>query len=231
MTLWPSDDLQDLPFLYPIYRKAQKWKRKNLIWFVFFFLILWISGLSLSFLLDSVESLHEGFCVFRPFPIALRKPAMHKALLCRHFQHFPAALRCHQQISAGSQTTWRHQAGPEGPLGLVKLQQECPWFRGNLRAYLVDAAESISRVSWMQGGKLSNAETISTKPFYHVGIFTISLELCNCHSTETWEPWWWAFLCWWIHRKNFCLILLFLLVSKQQWKLCSFQNFRGIFCV
>lgn len=74
MILWPSDDLQDLPFLSPTYRKAQKWERKNLIRFVLSFLILWKSGLSLPFLLDPMENLHEDIHVLSPFPTVLRKP-------------------------------------------------------------------------------------------------------------------------------------------------------------
>lgn len=45
----------------------------------------------------------------------------HKALLCQHLQHLPSGLRCHQQISAGSQTARRQQAGrPCRPTGIGK---------------------------------------------------------------------------------------------------------------
>lgn len=55
----------------PAYRKL----RKNLICFAFCFPILWKWGLSLLFLLDSMENLHEGVCVFSPFPTHITLPA------------------------------------------------------------------------------------------------------------------------------------------------------------
>ena len=164
--------------------------------------------------------------------------AAKKALLCQHFQHLPSALRCHQQISAGSQSASRQQAGPAEPPGLAKLQQECPWFRdatwGNLQAYLLHAAESISGVSWMQGGKLSHAETISTKPFlsrHHICFLTgiVKLPQYQKPGSPTDRLF---FADWYIGETSLlCFTLLFSLVSKQLWKLCGFQPFRGIFCV
>lgn len=65
------DALQDLSFLCPAYRKL----RKNLTCFAFWFPILWKWGLSLLFLLDSMENLHEGVCVLSPFPTHITLPA------------------------------------------------------------------------------------------------------------------------------------------------------------
>lgn len=75
-------------FPYTPYREAQKWRRKNLICFDFFFLILWKSKSSLSFLLNSMENPHEGICVFSPFSTVLRKPSHTESIAV------PALLAC-----------------------------------------------------------------------------------------------------------------------------------------
>lgn len=138
------------------------------------------------------------------------------------------------QISMGIEIARRQLAGSAGPPGLTKLQQECPWFRdatwGNLRAYLLHTAESISRVSWMG----------SCKNYFNKAIFIMSSYLLSHWNykiaavPETWKPYWWAFLCWLIHRKNFFTLLYSVVLTCFQTtvKTSEFPTFqRHLLCV
>lgn len=217
----PHDILQDLSFLCPAYRKL----RKNLICFAFCFLIQWKWGPSLLFLF---ENLHAATCVFSPFPTGLRKPS--------HTYHSASTFISPLDVISKPQLRARLPEGSRQALQGHQDWQNCSRSSPDLEMKV--ERKPLGAHSWEHLSGLLNAgrESLSCTDYINKAIFTMLSYLLSHWNYKTvavpenWEIWRQAILCWLIFKKTFLFCFtLFSLLSKQFWKLCSLQNFRGIF--